>query len=184
MAANELYEVPLHRIDGQATNLGAYKGKVMLIVNVASKCGLTPQYDGLEQLYQQFHEQGLEVLGFPANEFGAQEPGTNQEIQEFCRTSFGVQFPMFQKVVVKGEQQHPLYRMLTTKQPDAKKNPTGKLEEALKKHGQEKQKPNDILWNFEKFLINRKGEVVERFAPDVSPEDPMLINAIESALNA
>src|SRR4051812_35615602 len=110
---NNLYDFSVRKINGTNATLGDYKGQVLLIVNVASKCGLTPQYKGLESLYEKYHAKGLEVLGFPANEFGAQEPGSNTEIQEFCSTNFGVKFPMFEKIVVKGEGQHPLYKYLT-----------------------------------------------------------------------
>ena len=124
------------------------------------------------------------VLGFPANEFGAQEPGTNAEIQQFCQMTFGVKFPMFQKIVVKGEGQHPLYKALTEAQPQARKNPDSKLEGKLREHGLLAGKPSDIMWNFEKFLIGRDGQVIARFAPDVSPEDPALLHVIDEALSA
>src|ERR1043165_4712833 len=117
--ANEIYEIPVKTIDGNETNLGDYKGKVLLVVNVASKCGLTPQYEGLEKLYEDKRGQGLEVLGFPANNFGAQEPGTNEEIAEFCSTKFDVKFPMFSKISVRGDDMHPLYKELTKAYPDA-----------------------------------------------------------------
>ncbi|MES3038676.1 MAG: glutathione peroxidase [Bdellovibrionota bacterium] len=175
-------EIPVKKIDGTQTSLADYKGKVMLVVNVASKCGLTPQYDGLEKIYENYSEKGLVVLGFPANEFLGQEPGTNEEIQDFCRSNFGVKFPMFQKIVVKGEGQHPLYKALTEVKPEAKTKPGGTLVAKLKEKGLINGNKNDIMWNFEKFLINRKGEVVERFAPDVTPDDPMVIQAIEKEL--
>lgn len=180
--SESLYDINLKTITGKASSLAEYKGKVLLVVNVASKCGLTPQYDGLEKLYSQYREKGLVVVGFPANEFGSQEPGTNAEIQEFCRSNFGVQFPMFEKIIVKGEGQHPLYKTLIEAQPKAVKKPDGKLEKNLKEHGLLTGSPSDIMWNFEKFLINRNGEVVARFAPDIEPNDPMLIQAIEQEL--
>lgn len=173
-----LYEIPLKKIDSTQTTLGAYKGKVLLLVNVASKCGLTPQYDGLEKLYERYRARGLEVLGFPANEFGKQEPGTNQEITEFCRTNFGVQFPMFEKIVVKGADIHPLYRHLIRVAPPRKTPAGSKLAEKLPKTGS----PDDIQWNFEKFLVNRQGDVVGRFSPDTTPEDQALIQAVETQL--
>ncbi len=182
MTANSLNQIEFRQSNGQPATLSDYKGKVLLIVNVASKCGLTPQYDGLEKLFEQYREKGLMVLGFPANEFGNQEPGSNEEIQEFCRMNFGVQFPVFEKIVVKGNGQHPLYRELTKVMPKALKKPDGKLEENLKKHGLFQEGSTDITWNFEKFLINRKGEVVQRFAPDVTPDDPQLVSAIEKEL--
>lgn len=178
----QIYDFELKRINGAKATLGDYKGRVLLIVNVASKCGLTPQYDALEKIYEQFNPQGLEVLGFPANEFGSQEPGSDTEIQEFCQSTFGVKFPMFSKIVVKGQGQHPLYQFLTTQKPVAQAK-SGEFEEKLVKYGVTREKKNDILWNFEKFLVNRKGEVVARFSPDIKPDDPMIINAIEAELS-
>ncbi len=180
--SNSVYQFSAKKIDGKPATLGDYKGKVLLIVNVASKCGLTPQYDALEKIYDQFHEKGFEVLGFPANEFGAQEPGTNTEIQEFCQTNFGIKFPMFEKIAVKGTNQHPLYKFLTETKPEAKLKQGASFEEKLKGHGIVREKKNDILWNFEKFLIDRKGDVVARFNPDISPDDAMITGAIEAAL--
>ena len=176
-----IYEFPVKKINGKDFNLADYKGKALLVVNVASQCGLTPQYEALEKTYEKFHEKGLEVLGFPANEFGAQEPGTNAEIVDFCTSKFGVKFPMFEKVVVKGEGQHPLYNFLTSEKPEAQGNGNA-FEEKLKNYGVTRAQKQDILWNFEKFLINKKGEVVARFAPDVTPDDQMITKAIESAL--
>ena len=179
--ANSIYNFSVKKINGASATIGDYKDKVLLIVNVASKCGLTPQYDALEKTYEKFHEKGLEILGFPANEFGSQEPGSNTEIQEFCTTNFGVKFPMFEKIVVKGEGQNPLYKYLTETKPEAQK--TGDdFENKLKNYGVVREKKNDILWNFEKFLVNRKGEVIARFSPDISPDDPMITKAIEAAL--
>jgi glutathione peroxidase len=152
-----VYDIPVDRIDGTPTSLGDYAGKVLLVVNVASKCGLTPQYIGLESLYAANHGRGFEILGFPANNFGAQEPGANEDIATFCTTNYSVTFPMFSKISVKGEDQHPLYRALTSDQ-------------------------GDITWNFEKFVIGRDGTIVARFAPSVEPNDPALIKAIETAL--
>jgi len=177
-----VYEFSAQRITGEKVSLGNFEGKVLLIVNVASECGLTPQYEGLEKIYEEFKDQGFEILGFPANEFGAQEPGTNEEIQEFCQTRFGVKFPMFEKIVVKGKGQHPLYHFLTEQRPSAQMNPGSSFEEKLAKHGIKKETAKDITWNFEKFLIDRKGEVVERFAPDVKPEDPLVTTAIRQLL--
>ncbi len=173
-----LLDIPLKRIDGSAVKLGDFKGKVLLIVNVASECGLTPQYTGLEGLYEKYQKQGLEVLGFPANEFGAQEPGSNKQIQEFCKTKFGVKFPMFEKIVVKGEGIHPLYKALIDQGPRVKTVPGSKL--AAKADAEPGKQ--DIHWNFEKFLIGRNGKVVGRFSPDMKPEDPTLVKAIETEL--
>lgn len=177
-----LAQIPFRSAQGEQISLAKYQGQVLLIVNVASKCGLTPQYEVLERIFEKYKSQGFTVLAFPANEFGAQEPGTNAEIQDFCRGTFGVQFPVFEKIVVKGEGQHPLYKQLISEQPTAVTNPEGKLVETLKKHGLLSGAPTDILWNFEKFLVNRKGEVVKRFAPDITPDEPGLIAAIEKEL--
>ena len=172
-------EFPLH--NGKHTTLSDFGNKVMLVVNVASKCGLTPQYTGLENLYEKYHEKGFVVVGFPANEFAGQEPGTNEEIQQFCQMNYGVKFPVMGKIVVKGEGQHPLYKLLTEEKPVAKKKDSG-FEEKLKSHGLLSGKPGEISWNFEKFLIGKNGEILERFAPDIAPEDPMITQAIEQAL--
>ena len=150
-------------IDGKDVKLNKYQGSVILVVNVASKCGLTPQYEGLEKLYAKYKSKGLTVLGFPANEFGKQEPGTDKEIKEFCTTKYNVTFPMFSKIVVKGEGQHPLYKHLTSKETDPKF-------------------AGDIEWNFAKFLINRKGEIVARFKAPVDPMKPEVIAEIEKHL--
>lgn len=174
----KLQDIAVQRIDGTATNLGAFKGKVLLVVNVASECGLTPQYDGLEKLYDKYKAQGLEVLGFPANEFGAQEPGSNKQIHEFCKTKFGVKFPMFEKIVVKGDAIHPLYRALIDEGPRVKA-PTGSKLGAKADANPGKQ---DVHWNFEKFLVGRDGTVVGRFSPDMTPDDATLVKAIETQL--
>ena len=179
----QLQDIAVNRIDGSPTTLGAFDGQVLLIVNVASKCGLTPQYEGLEALYQKYREQGLVVLGFPANDFGAQEPGSNPEIAEFCATRFAVDFPMFEKIAVKGEAQHPLYRELIAQQPRARSSEDGTLSQKLAEHGLAPQKPSDVLWNFEKFLIDRHGNVAARFAPDVTPDNAALLEAITQELD-
>jgi glutathione peroxidase len=176
--------IPVRRLDGQETSLGAYAGKVRLVVNVASKCGLTPQYSALEALYRKYRGLGLEILGFPANEFGAQEPGSNAEIQSFCSTAYDVSFPMFSKLVVKGPGQHPLYRALTLAQPEARSLPGSNFRAMLVKHGIDVGLAHDILWNFEKFLVNRRGEVIARFAPDVPPDSELLVSAIDRELSA
>jgi glutathione peroxidase len=150
-------------IDGKDVDLSQYKGKVVMVVNVASKCGNTPQYKDLEALYQRYKADGFVVLGFPANEFGSQEPGSNAEIAEFCTQKYGVTFPMFEKIVVKGKGQAPLYHHLTSKQTDPKF-------------------AGPIKWNFEKFLINRQGEVINRFDPGLNPSKEMVVKDIEKAL--
>jgi glutathione peroxidase len=177
-----LQDIPLRRIDGSTASLKDYDGQVLLVVNVASKCGLTPQYEGLEQLARKYRAEGLVVLGFPANDFGAQEPGSNREIIEFCTTRFGVDFPMFEKISVKGEGQHPLYKELILQQPQAQSNEAGSLRGVLEQSGLGPTAPTDVMWNFEKFLIDRHGKVSGRFAPDVEPANPGLIAAIESEL--
>jgi glutathione peroxidase len=175
-----LYDIPLKRIDGQAGSLGDYRGQVLLVVNVASKCGLTPQYEGLERLYRSKHPQGLTVLGFPANNFMGQEPGSDADIAAFCATTYHVDFPLYSKISVLGSDQHPLYARLTAAQPAAVGE--GPMREKLKGYGINPANGADVLWNFEKFLLNRRGEVVARFAPDVTADDPRLLSAIESEL--
>lgn len=177
-----IYDIPFAAIDGRQTSLAEYRGKVLLLVNVASRCGLTPQYEGLEKLFTDKRDEGLVIIGFPANDFGAQEPGTNDEIVQFCTSKFGVNFPLAEKIAVKGPQQHPLYRYLTAAQPVAKEASPGTMSAKLEGYGQKRENPADILWNFEKFLIDRKGEIVARFGPDVAPDDVMLRGAIEKAL--
>ena len=171
---------PVKRIDGEATTLSEYRGKVLLIVNVASKCGLTPQYEGLERLYEAKRGDGLEILGFPCNDFGAQEPGTETEIADFCSTTYDVQFPLFSKISVKGPEQHPLYRALTSAQPE--RVGEGAMRERLEGYGIKTGDPEDVLWNFEKFLVDRDGDVIERFAPDIAADDPRLVSVIDEAL--
>lgn len=175
-----LYDIPVRQIDGTATTLAPFRGEVLLIVNVASKCGLTPQYEGLEKLYQQKKAQGLQVLGFPANNFAGQEPGTDAEISGFCSLNYDVHFPLFSKLSVKGEDQHSLYAELTAAQPEAIGD--GPLRERLAGMGVADGQPGDVLWNFEKFLVNREGQVVARFAPDLTADEPRLLAAIEAEL--
>ena len=176
-----IQDIPLTTIDGQATTLDAYKGDVLLIVNVASQCGLTPQYEALERVYEQHREKGFAVLGFPANNFGAQEPGTDAEIAEFCTTKFSVAFPMFSKISVVGDDQHPLYKELTHAAPRAEGEPDS-FRERLRGFGMTPNEDPDVLWNFEKFLVGRDGNVITRFAPTVTPDDPAVTAAIEAAL--
>jgi glutathione peroxidase len=183
-----LYEIPVTTITGEATSLAKYRGKVLLVVNVASKCGLTPQYDALEKLYARFKESGLEVLGFPANDFGGQEPGSNEEIATFCTATFGVDFPMFSKIAVTGPATDPLYKALIAAKPEAPAATRPafreRLEGFLSKAGGTTNPEPGILWNFEKFLIDRNGNVVARFSPEIVPDDPSIVAAIEAALNA
>jgi len=157
-----MLDYTMKRLDGSEENLGKYQGNVVLMVNVASKCGLTPQYKGLQALYQQYQGQGLEILGFPANNFMGQEPGTSEEIAEFCELNYGVSFPLFEKISVKGDDMHPLYQQITS-MPE----PIG----------------GDVLWNFQKYLVNRDGEVVAKFGPRTEPQDPELIAQIEALLS-
>lgn len=178
--SGSLYDIPLKQIDGSDTSLGGYQGKVLLVVNVASKCGLTPQYEGLEKLYESKYAEGLEVLGFPANNFREQEPGSDEDIKAFCTLTYGVKFPLFSKVSVAGADQHPLYAQLTAAQPAATGD--GPFRERLKGYGIISQDTTQVLWNFEKFLIGRSGTVVARFAPDVAADDPRLLSAIDAQL--
>lgn len=178
--SNSIYDVVVNRIDGSVCSLDEYRGKVLLIVNVASKCGLTPQYESLERLYQDKRAEGFEVLGFPANNFRGQEPGTDADISSFCSLTYDVHFPLFSKISVVGDDQHPLYARLTAAQPAAIGD--GVFREELSKHGLNPKNPTDVMWNFEKFLISRRGEVVARFAPDVTAEDPRLVTAIDAEL--
>lgn len=157
------HELTLTSLDGEDLPLAPFKGKVVLVVNVASKCGLTPQYAGLEHLYQQYRARGFSVLGLPCNQFAAQEPGSADEIRDFCTLTYGVSFPLSSKVEVNGPQRHPLYLLLA---------------------GEGAEFPGDISWNFEKFLVGPDGRVLERFSPRIAPEDPQLIQALEKALAA
>lgn len=175
-----LSSIPLTRIDGTPDTLGAHAGKVLLVVNVASKCGLTKQYEGLEKLFEEKRAEGLEVLGFPANNFKGQEPGSDAEIAEFCKLTYDVQFPMFSKISVAGADRHPLYDALIGAQPDA--TGEGPWRERLTGAGIALNPAPEILWNFEKFLVSRDGTVVARFSPDVAADDPRLVAAIDAEL--
>jgi len=161
--AKDVYDFTLKSIDGDKISLNAYHGKVLLLVNVASKCGYTPQYAALESLYKKYKDRGLVIVGIPANNFASQEPGTDQEIKKFCSTKYNVTFPMMSKVSVKGEDETPLYQFLT----DKAVNP---------------QIGGDIQWNFTKFLFDRNGKPVARFEPAVTPDSPQVTTAVESAL--
>ena len=158
-----VYDAPVRTLEGEPASLRDYEGKVLLIVNVASKCGLTPQYAGLERVQEKYADRGFTVLGFPSNQFGAQEPGSAEEIQTFCSTTYGVTFPMFEKSDVNGPDRHPLYETLTELADDSGHS-------------------GDIRWNFEKFLVDRSGTPVRRFAPLTEPEDEGVLSAIESLL--
>ncbi len=179
--ANDIFEIPVRTIDGDDTNLGQYKGKTLLIVNVASKCGLTPQYEGLENLYEEYRDRGFEILGFPCNDFKGQEPGSEEEIKDFCSTNYNVTFPLFSKVGIL-ENRHPLYAALIEARPETDVTNGGAMEENLRNFGHTRTDPTDVLWNFEKFLVSRNGDIVSRFAPDVTPDDERLRTAIESDL--
>ena len=162
-AASSLYDFTMPALNGSPTPLAGFKGKVVLVVNVASQCGYTPQYEGLQALYMKYKDQGFVIAGFPANNFGGQEPGTNEEIGAFCRSKYGVTFPMFSKISVKGADKAPLYQFLTDKSANPK---TG----------------GEIQWNFTKFLVDRQGRVIERFEPAVEPQSKELASAVESTL--
>jgi glutathione peroxidase len=177
-----IYEIPLKKLDGAPATLGDYAGKVLLVVNVASKCGLTPQYTGLQALYAAKRADGLEVLGFPANDFAGQEPGTADEIADFCSTKYEVTFPLFEKISVVGAEKHPLYAELTGAQPHAEGGDG--MRENLRKYGMTPNPEPEVLWNFEKFVVGRDGTVVGRFTPDVAADDPRLVAALEAALAA
>lgn len=177
----QIYNIPVKTIDGAETNLAQYEGKVLLIVNVASKCGLTPQYEGLQKLYTDMKDKGFEILAFPANNYLGQEPGTEEEIKDFCSTNYNVTFPMFAKVSTRGADQHPLYKYLTSTKPDTDVNDGG-LEERLNSKDLGRSTPSEVLWNFEKFLVDFEGNIIARFAPDVAPDDARLMEKINEIL--
>jgi len=162
--ASSVYDFTLNSIDGQPAPISAYKGKVLLLVNVASKCGFTPQYAGLESIYEKYRDQGLVVIGFPANNFLGQEPGTNEEIKTFCSRTYNVKFPMYSKISVKNDDKAPLYQFLT----DKSTNP---------------EFAGEIKWNFTKFLVDRNGKIIARFEPGVKPDSPEVVSAIEKAVH-
>ena len=162
-AADSIYTISLKDIEGKSTSLKSYEGKVLLIVNVASKCGYTPQYAGLEALYEKYKDKGLVVLGFPCNQFGGQEPGTNEEIKSFCSSKYQVTFPLFDKIEVNGPSRHPLYGLLA---------------------GTGSPFPGDIKWNFNKFLIGRDGKILKRFDSKAKPDSDEMVQAVEKALGS
>ena len=180
--SKSIYDIPVTTIDGKPSSLGAYKGQVLLIVNVASKCGLTKQYEGLEGLYEQYKGQGLIVAGFPSNDFAGQEPGTNDELAAFCTGTFGVKFPLFAKMTVVGAEKHPLYQALTEALPVAEGVSKPPFREKLKGYGMTPNPEPEVLWNFEKFLVSRDGRVVKRFTPDTTPDEPGFLAAVKSEL--
>ena len=161
--STSIQDISLTTIDGQPSSLADYQGKVLLLVNVASKCGLTPQYTGLERLHEEYADRGFTVIGVPCNQFGGQEPGTEEQIEQFCRSTYGVEFPMFAKIDVNGEDAHPLYRRLT------------RFADADGEAG-------DVAWNFEKFVVDDSGEIVGRFRPRTEPDDDAIIDLIEEHL--
>ena len=176
----DLGSIEYRKMDGSSGSLSEHTGDVVLVVNVASQCGLTPQYTGLQELYTDKQDDGFTILAFPANNFGGQEPGTDDEIIAFCETEYAVTFPVMSKISVVGDDQHALYAALTAQAPTA----DGKdaMREALRGHGMEPTEDPDVLWNFEKFLIGKDGTVVARFAPAVAPDDPSLVGAIDAEL--
>ena len=175
-----VYDIPVKTISGENTTLNQYQGKVLLLVNVASKCGLTPQYEGLEKLYTEKKAQGFEILAFPANNFLEQEPGSEAEIQTFCSTTYNVDFPLFSKISVAGADKHPLYQTLTQAIPE--RIGEGPWWQDLVEYGLTPNPKPEVLWNFEKFLVNKKGEVVARFAPDIQADDARIVDAINAEL--
>ncbi|PKP95035.1 MAG: glutathione peroxidase [Alphaproteobacteria bacterium HGW-Alphaproteobacteria-16] len=175
-------DISLSTIDGRETTLAEYAGKSLLIVNTASKCGLTPQYEGLETLYRAYRDRGFVVLGFPSNDFRGQEPGTDAEIADFCQSTYAVDFPMFAKMIVAGPDKHPLYAALTEAQPVATSTSGDGMRAKLEGNGIEVNGAPEVQWNFEKFVIGPDGVVTARFAPDTLPTDPALAAAIEAQL--
>lgn len=177
-----IFDISLQTLDGSSTSLAPFKGQVILVVNVASRCGLTQQYAGLQSLHDRFHPRGLQVTGFPCNDFAGQEPGSESEIRDFCDTNYHVSFPLFAKLRINSEPRHPLYATLIAAQPQALASGDSLLRDTLTKHQLLPRGETDVMWNFEKFLIDRNGTVVARFAPDVAPDDARLMSAIEDAL--
>ncbi|CAO96880.1 glutathione peroxidase [Erwinia tasmaniensis] len=177
-----LFETELVTLDGEKTTLAQWQGEVLLVVNVASKCGLTPQYEQLENLQKKLHSLGLTILGFPCNAFLEQEPGSEAEIKTFCSTTYGVSFPMFSKIEVNGPQRHSLYAKLIAARPDTVAPENSGFAAKMASKGRAPKEYGDVLWNFEKFIIDRDGQVVGRFSPDMEPNDPRLLECIGKAL--
>jgi glutathione peroxidase len=180
LVSDKLLDIPVKRADGHETTLSDYRGEVILVVNVASKCGLTVQYEGLEKLYEDKRDRGFVIAAFPANDFKGQEPGTDDEIVAFCTSTYDVKFPIFSKISVKGEETHPLYRQLTAAAPEAIGE--GPMRDRLNGHGIETGDKGEVLWNFEKFLIGRDGKVAARFAPDVTADDQRFMAVVDREL--
>ncbi|MDC0404292.1 glutathione peroxidase [Porticoccaceae bacterium] len=178
----DLTSIQLNKADQSPTTLGEWDGKVLLVVNVASKCGLTPQYEALQKLHDHYAAQAFSVIGMPANDFKEQEPGSDAEIQEFCQVNYGVTFPVLAKIVVTGTDKHPLYKALTAAHPETPDRE--RFATALKGYGIEPTAAPEVLWNFEKFLIGKNGAVIARFSPDTAPDDAAIAAAIEAALAA
>lgn len=178
--SQSLYEIPVKTINGDEATLNDHSGEVLLVVNVASKCGLTPQYEGLEKLYETYRGKKFAVLGFPANDFAGQEPGTDDEIQSFCSLNYKVQFPLYSKIVVTGADKHPLYQALIAAKPETEGRAS--MEAMLRGYQIEPTAAPEVVWNFEKFLIGRDGKVARRFAPDTTPDNADFIAAIEAEL--
>lgn len=178
-----LLDITFNDKNGNPKTIRDFKAKLYLIVNVASKCGLTPQYKSLQELYEKYSKKGLEILAFPANEFLGQEPGTDEEIQSFCSLTYNVTFPVNAKIIVKGEGQHTLYKTLTELTPVSIKNENGSFEKLLTEKGLISGGPSDIKWNFEKFLVNEKGEIVGRFFPDIDVSDSRVTSLIDKCLS-
>lgn len=179
---SSIYDIPVNTLGGAPSSLAQFQGKVVLIVNVASKCGLTPQYEGLEKLYREYKDRGFVIAGFPSNDFAGQEPGSAEDIQSFCTLNYGVDFPMFEKIPVVGADKHPLYKALISAKPQATATGDVPFADNLRRYGINPNPAPEVLWNFEKFLVNRNGEVAARFAPDTKPDDALLVAAIEAEL--
>jgi len=177
---SQLSEIEFNQMDGETRTLSDFSGDVVLVVNVASKCGLTPQYEALQALYADKADKGFTILGFPANNFAGQEPGTDEEIADFCDVNYHVTFPVLSKISVVGDDQHPLYTALTAAVPTADGNDA--MRERLRGFGMTPNEDPDVVWNFEKFLIGRDGSVAARFAPPTTPDDPSVIAAIDAEL--
>lgn len=178
----DLKDIVLNSIEGAPATLGDYAGKVVLIVNVASKCGLTPQYAALQSLYERYNDRGFTILGIPANNFAGQEPGTNDEIADFCSTNYSVTFPMLSKISVAGEDKHPFYAELIRSAPPAQPDGGAAMREKLSGFGITPNPEPEVTWNFEKFLVARDGTIAARFSPDVTPDADIVVEAIEAAL--
>ncbi len=179
---SELTQIPFTLMNGETASLADYSGKVVLLVNVASACGLTPQYESLEALNKEYSGKGVTVLGFPANNFAGQEPGSDDEIMQFCTGTFGVSFPMAKKISVSGDDIHPLYAELLALHPAKVRNTDSKLEAILTEKNLGPAKDTDVMWNFEKFLIGKDGTVAARFAPDIAADDSRILAAIDQEL--